>query len=307
LIYTATTPKDTQQVCAVETANPKDHRRVLAEFPQVVYQVLCNDPAGQRFLVEAKTPDIPDAVTPADPSRFWWIDAFGGTRKAVDGPWNPRSVDCDDQALSPDSRYLVISESRANPDGKGGYTQLYITDLQTSKAAMLDIDEQWAEPLGWRGEGENLRLLVRTGLKFAPPEQRRLCLVDPVTGDWQVTQPQDLVLPGAGVLPSPDGQKTARIVDRSRLEIRAGNSVRQMAFHADDRRFIDEQCVAWVDANYLSFYNPYPILIDTRSMKMNYALSGDWVPNDMRYSSDFKYAVLEFGDALVLAPVVGGP
>jgi hypothetical protein len=306
LIYTAVSQNNTERVCAVETANPKDHRRVLAEFPQVVFQTLCNDPAGQRFVVEAKTPDIPDAVTPADPSRFWWIDAFNGTRKAIDGPWNPRSVDCDDQALSPDSRYLAVSESRSRADGKGGYTQLYVVDLQTFKAAMLDIDEQWCETLGWRGQGESLRLLVRTGLKFDAPDTRRLCLVDPASGDWQVTMPQDVALPVAGAIPSPDGQKMARIVERSRLEVYTGISVREMAFHADDRRFVDSQCVAWVDENYLSFYNPYPILIDTRSMKMNYALSGDWMPNNMRYSPDFKYAVLEFGDALVLAPVVGG-
>jgi hypothetical protein len=305
LIYTAEGPNHTDQVCAIECANPKDHRRRLAEFQQVVFQVQSNDPAGQRLLVEAKTPDLPDSVTTADPSRFWWIDAFNGTQKLIDGPWNPRNVDCDPQALSPDSRYLALSESRTRSDGTGGYTQLFVIDLASSKAATLNVDQQWLEPIGWRGQGENLRLLVRTGLKVPSAEPRQVCLVNPVTGDWELADPKAVALPPEGALISPNGQKTARVLDHARVEVRAGNDVRSMTFHPEDRRFVDDHCVAWVNDNYLSFYNPYPILIDARSMKMNYALNGDWVPNNVHYSSDFKFAVLEFSDALVLAPVTG--
>jgi hypothetical protein len=307
LIYAASAPNLPSQVWAVECARPQNRHRLL-EFQQIIFQVQSSDPTAQSFLVEEKIPDTPGMITKADPSRFWWVDAFAGTAKPVDGPWNARNVDCDPQAISPDSHYLVLSESRTRVDGKGGYTQLYIIDLQSFKAATLDINQQWLEPVGWHVQGENLRLIARTGLLFDPPEKRQACLVDPATGDWQPARADEVPPLAASLIRSPDGQQGAMVVEHKALEIRplaAGTgTMKSMTFNPEDRRFVDENCVSWIDNRYLSFFNPYPIFIDSRTMKMNYALETDLVPNDMLVSSDGKFAVLVFSDALVLAPVV---
>jgi hypothetical protein len=306
LFYTAIGANGASQVWAVECAAQKDNLHKLFEFGQSIFQVQSSDPTAQRFLVEEKIPDTPGTLTKADPSRFWWVDTSAGTAKPLDGQWNPRNVDCDPRAISPDSHYLVLSESRTREDGKGGYTQLYVIDVQSLKAATLNVDQQWLEPVGWRGEGANLRLVVRTGLMFDPPEKRQACLVDPVTGDW-LTATSDQVPPLAqGLMRSPDGKSAAAVIDHKTLEIRslAGGAARSLTFNPEDRRFVDEECVQWIDDRYLTFFNPYPIFIDSKSMKMTYALDADLVPANMRVSPDFKFAVLEFSDALLLAPIV---
>jgi hypothetical protein len=305
LFYSAIAPGGASQVWAVECAAQKENLHKLLEFGQTIYQVQSSDPTAQRFLVEEKTPDTPGTISKADPSRFWWVDTSASTAKPLDGQWNPRNIDCDPQAISPDSHYLVVSESRTREDGKGGYTQLYVIDLQSLKAATLNVDQQWLEPVGWRGEGEHLRLVVRTGLMFDPPEKRLACLVDPATGDWLTATAEQVPPVTKGLIRSPDGKNTATVIDRKTLEISplAGGAARTLTFNPEDRRFVDEDCVAWVNDRYLTFFNPYPIFIDSHSMKMTYALDADLVPANMHVSPDFKFAVLEFSDALLLAPI----
>jgi hypothetical protein len=308
VLFTATAADGASQVWAVECAKPRENIHKLFEFPQVLYQVQSNDPAAQRFLVEQKDPDTPGAPGKADPSRFWWVDTLARTAKPLDGKWNPRNVDCDPNAISPDSRFLVLSESRTRPDGTGGFTQLYVIDVDGNKAATLDVNRQWLDPIGWHGEGAGLRLVVRTGLMFDPPEKRQVCLVDPVTGDWAEANPADVPLLARGGNRSPDGQNVATLVDRKLLEIRsvppATAPARTLTFNPEDRRFVDESNVGWINNRYLSFFNPYPIFIDSRKMKMSYALDTDLVPNNMRVSADLKFAVLEFSDTLLLAPIL---
>jgi hypothetical protein len=309
LLFTGSTPDDGfSHVFAVECAKPTDNLHPLFGFQQVIFQVQSTDPTAQRFLVEEKIPDSPGTVTKADPSRFWWVDTFAHSAKPIDGRWNPRNIDCNPQAISPDSHYMVLCESRTRTDGKGGFTQLYIVDLESFKAATVDVNQQWLEPLGWHGEGENLRLVVRTGLLFDPPEQRQPCFVDPVTGDWVVAGPTEVTLPVPGVILSPNAKNAAVVADRKTLQIHSltetGTTTRTMTFNPEDRQFVDSACVAWADDRYLTFFNPYPIFIDSLSMKMNYALDTDLVPDNMFVSPDFKFAVLEFSDALLLAPIV---
>jgi hypothetical protein len=127
-----------------------------------------------------------------------------------------------------------------------------------------------------------------------------------VTGDWLTATSEQVPPLAKGLIRSPDGKSTATVIDRKTLEIRslAGGAPRTMTFNPEDRRFVDEECVAWIDNRYLRFSNPYPIFIDSKSMKMTYALDADLVPANMHVSPDFKFAVLEFSDALLLAPIV---
>lgn len=303
LLYVA--PKvdnSAQQVWRVECAHP-ENRRSLITLP-VIYQIQSVDPEGQHVLVEEKIPDTPGMVTDADPSRFLWLDLSTSAVKPINGPWKPRDVDLNPGALSPDSHFMVLSESRTRDDRKGGYTELYVVDLEANTASAVDINQQWVEILGWLGQGDNLRVAVRTGFNLDPPEKRQACLVDPSTGNWVAATPAQIPAATAHQLPSPDGQNVAEIVDRQRLVIhRATGVTRELVFNPDDKHFVDDGCVAWLDNQYMSFFNPYPVVIDTRIMKMNYLLDRDRIPNTVRYSQEFKYAAVLLDDGLFLAPI----
>jgi hypothetical protein len=304
LVYATAAQDKPAQLWAVDTADPKN-RRKLAEFQQIIYQVQSTDPEAQRFLVEEKTPDIPGAVSNADPSRFWWVDAPASKVRALDGPWKARDIDCDPNAVSPDSHYLVLSESHTRGSGNGGFTQLFLIDLQSNGASTVDVNQQWLQIIGWRRDGENLRLLVRTGLEYDPPEKRKTCLIDPVTGDWK--DAGEVAANEALPLVAPGGKSVAAVVEKERLEVKStsGGGMRALTFNWEDRRLVDDQCVAWLDDRYMSYFNPYPIVIDTVTMKMHYLLTSDLVPDDVIFSPDFKCAAVITADGLLLAPVVG--
>ena len=304
LVYATAEEGAPAQLWTVDTANPQNRRKV-AEFAHTIYQVQSADPDAMRLLVEEKTPDIAGALSSADPSRFWWIDALAGQARALDGPWNPRDIDCHPDAVSPDSHYLVLAENRTRADDKGGYTQLYLIDLQSVGASTVDVDQQWLQIIGWRGTGADLRLLVRTGLAFDPPEKRKACLIDPATGDWK--DAGIVEANAASVLPSPDGKNLAVVVNKERLEIRpaAGGAARTLVFNKEDRPFVDEDCVDWLDDRYMSFFNPYPIVIDTVTMKMHYLLASDLVPEDVIFSPDFKTAAVVTEGGVQLGAVTG--
>ena len=303
LVYATAAQDAPAQLWTVDTADPRN-RRKLAEFNQIIYQVQSADPEAARLLVEEKTPDVEGEASSADPSRFWWVDAAAGKARALDGPWNVRDIDCDPDAVSPDSHYVVLAENKTRADGKGGFTQLYLIDVQAIGASTVDIDEQWVQVLGWRGTGANLRLVARTGLAFDPPEKRKTCLIDPATGDWK--DAGEVAAGGPLAMVSPDGQNVATVVNRQRLEIRpaAGGPARTFVFNREDRPFVDDDCVDWLDNRYLSFFNPYAIVIDTDTMKMHYLLASDLVPDDVIFSPDFKCAAVVTGEGLLLAPIV---
>ena len=105
---------------------------------------------------------------------------------------------------------------------------------------------------------------------------------------------------------SPDGKNVATVVNRQRLEIRpaVGGPARTFVFNREDRPFVDDDCVDWLDNRYLSFFNPYPIVIDTDTMKMHYLLASDLVPDDVIFSPDFKCAAVVTGEGMLLAPIV---
>lgn len=308
LVYTAIQRGKPAQVWEVELAHP-DNRRLVAEV-QEVYQVQCVDPEGRYVLVEEKIPDVPGTVSSADPSRFLWIDAEAGTTRTLGGPWKSRDVDLPDDALSPDSHYLVISESRTRADGKGGFTELYIVNLQGTSAVSLDINNQYLETAGWMIAGDALRLTARTGLKVNSPADRAACLIDPATGEWVAASPQQVPPPIPDMLVSPDNQNAAEVIDHQKLLIHRDRGthelIRQLDFNPEDRIFAELNSLTWLDTQYMSFFNPYPIIINTSNMKMNYFLQTDRAPRDIRYSTDFKFAAIVTDEGLFVAPVLPG-
>lgn len=92
-------------------------------------------------------------------------------------------------------------------------------------------------------------------------------------------------------------------------DVRTG-AERRFHFHEDDREYLGEGCIEWLNDRYLKFNGPRLALIDTKVMKMCLPPCADGsrlASQSYVFSPDFRWVLYQSettdGDALFLAPV----
>ncbi|HEY4328786.1 MAG TPA: hypothetical protein VGN88_03550 [Phycisphaerae bacterium] len=300
LLYSTWEKALPSQIWAVETANPRN-RRKIAEVDQYIYGFRCADPDAKSIFVEEKKADTPDGSTVAD-SRFWWFK--DETKKAITGRWDPLNIDCQPNSLSPDGHFVVLTENLTKPDGRGGYSLLHMIDLETNVEKRGDVNMKWLDLVGWQGSGDEMRLAMLSGIPFEPPDGRDAFLLDPKTGTVESAMKRESFADlYPGVLVSPDGKTTASLVGKTKVEFRPTaqpDAVPQtFTFFPDDRKFANRQHLAWADGRYLIFQMGYEAVIDSQTQKMSY-LNTDGVA---KFTPDFSVAAVMNDSGLSLVPV----
>lgn len=263
--------------------------------------VLLNESLDRLLVLERVTKNAEGGWSSEDPTRFWWVDRREHVTRELKGPWPSTSGFAFSRPLSPDSRFVVIQgyERQSGKQYRARVNVVY--DLRNGAATTVSPDLD-AEPVGWTGEGDQLRLVLLTGNSWEHVE-RVVYLADPITGT-ATKGPADAVPQGTDAGLSPDGRLRFVLRPKDRLSItdlKAGRS-REFVFHEDDREFAGEESVRWVSPRYLSFNNGFLTLIDAETARMSYPLAAE-ERRSFRFSPDFEWAATQDESGLWVARV----
>jgi len=285
-------------------SNP-DARKQWADFEGmsgVIGQAVTS--AGLELLVLESIHKDPHIISSDDPQRAWIVDAAGkqevGVAFGMGKSWLvwPNS-------LSPDGRYVAVESwqnAKGNPASRA--RSIYVKDLQGGSWRTFELKATMLELVRWTHTADGrLFAIARTGSKYEPKAEHRLFRLDPRSGelaplaDW----------PGAklGEIISSDERRVAALHEKKSLTITdvATSRTSEFVFHPYDRRSLFDGSIAWVDGRYLTFATARPALIDSDSMKMSYPTAATDELQELKFSSNLRFALGTKADGVYLGKV----
>jgi len=265
------------------------------------------------LLVQEGVPETPGLKSSGDPMRIWWVDRKSKEKKLLRGP--EKDLNLAEAAVSPDHRYVALSQWRGTPGTKERTKVIHILDREGGKPKTFELPGKDLSLVGWKKTDAGLRAVAVTNRwRLDEKETSQLYLADPATGKMERQEVADPRFEIDSPL-SPDGKHRVRI-DKDKLVVTdmADGKQRRFVLHADDRRFVGEECIQWVvewaSPRYLKFNGSRLALIDVTTMKMSFPPLADGTKFDShsyKCSSDFRWMLYQGegskGEGLFLAPV----
>lgn len=295
-------------ILALATDQPDSKPLEIARFdhsPWSVHVLYDN----LNLVVQEGIPDKPGVKSSADPMRIWWVDGKSKEKKLLRGPEKDLNL-ASEMPVSPDQRYVVLTQWQGDPRKEGRNEVLYFLDRETGKSCS-GKSKKGLSIIGWRNTDSGLRLVAMTNRwQFEKDEPSELYLADPATGKLERQKDVDPRLDIDDPL-SPDG-KYRVLVGKEDLIVTdvAGGKQHRFLFHEDDRRFIGPEAIEWVNPRYLKFNGQRLALIDVTTMKMSFPVPSNWPKagsHGYKFSSDFRWVMFQGegsdGEGLFLAPV----
>ncbi len=299
--------QDDSVIWALPTDQAEGKPREIIRFDHSPWEVrLLNE--NLDLLVQEGVPEMPGVKSSADPMRIWWVDGKSG-KKLLRGP--EKDLNLAEAAVSPDHRYVALSQWRGKPGGNDRIKQIYFLDRQTGKTKAVESPPKDLSIVGWKKTGAGLRAVAVTNRwRLEPKERSELFLADPATGTLERQKQVDARFEIDNRL-SPDGKHRVRVgKDDMIVTAVADGKERRFVLHEDDRRFVGEECVEWVSPRYLKFNGARLALIDVMTMKMCFPATADGAKfgsHAYKFSSDFRWVLYQGQgtdeEALFLAPV----
>jgi hypothetical protein len=261
------------------------------------------------LIAQEGIPEIPGLRNSGDPMRIWWVDGKTKQKTLLQGP--EKDLNLVEAPVSPDLRFVALTQWRQNPAGKGRTNILRICDRQSGEVKVIEFQGKNFSIVGWRKTEGGLRAVAVTNRwQFGNKDPSELYLADPSTGKAEVQRDVDARLDIDNPL-SPDGKRRVRVgKDELIVTDQADGKQHRFIVHEDDRRFVGLGCVHWVTPQYLQFNGQRLALIDVTTMKMCFPASADRVKLGSaayRFSSDLHWVLYQGqgieGEGLYLAPV----
>jgi len=262
-----------------------------------------------NLIVQEGVSESPGVKSSADPMRIWWVNGKKNEKKLLRGP--EKDLHLAEEPVSPDQRYIVLSQWQDEPRKEGRTKVLEILDRESGKSCICKLKAKDLSVIGWEKTETGLRVVAVTNRwQFDKKAGSELYLADPITGKLERQENVDARLEIDNPL-SPDGKHRVR-VGKDELIVTGvdDGKQRRFVFHEDDRRFIGPECVEWVSPRYLKFNGQRLALIDVTTMKMCFPVSADGAKfgsHSYKFSSDFRWVLYQGqgidGDGLFLAPV----
>jgi hypothetical protein len=299
--------QDKASILALPTDQPggKPFEIIRFENSPWTVHVLDND---LNLVVQEGVPETPGVESSGDPMRIWWVDGKSKEKKLLRGP--EKDLNLAEIPVSPDHRYVVLSQWQGDPRKEGRSEVLYFLDRETGKSCSYK-SKQGLSVIGWKKTDAGLRMAAVTNRwQFDKKEPSELYLADPATGKLERQENVDARLEIDNPL-SPDGKHRVR-VGKEELVVTdvEGGSQRRFIFHEDDRRFVGPECIERVSPRYLKFNGQRLALIDVTTMKMCFPVSADGAKfgsHTYKFSPDFRWVLYQGeasdGEGLFLAPV----
>jgi len=216
-----------------------------------------------------------------------------------------------EKPLSPDGRFVVITNWRPRTDGnRGNYSVIHILHLMSDTTQTIELVNQSPEPIGWIGSGKDLRLVFLKSHRWEKDQKHEWFLGDPETGKHTPAEKSPLGGDESARRLSPDGALVAAVEGKDKLtitDLKTGEK-RSFTFHEDDRRFVHEEGFQWVSSRYLRLHLNRLAFLDVQTLKMSYPLTKKDASRSHTFSPDFKWVLWQGHDeGLYVSPVVMPP
>jgi hypothetical protein len=280
----------------------------LARFPFTPRDVRVLNEDLDLIVLEAES-DEPGRWSSTDPMRIWWIDQGVNEKELLRGP--EKDLSLAEDPVSPDHRFVAFHQWQDNPESQGLTKALFILDRNDGSTLMIQVPKADLSISGWKTTEAGLRAVAVTNRGRADESQTsEIFLVDPTNGTLQ-NQTPDEPQRKTDKHVSPDAKFHVR-VEPEELVVTStvDGEERRFFLHADDRRFVNDQCIEWVSPRYFKFNGPRLALIDMTTMLMNFPSSGSGLriaPQTCKFSRDFHWVVFRAqnaeGESLFVAPV----
>jgi hypothetical protein len=261
------------------------------------------------LLVQEGVPESADTRSSADPMRIWWVDGKSGHKTLLKGP--EKNLNVEDKPVSPNQRYVVLSQWQGDPRNVGRSKSLHILDRQSGKSVICTLTTKDLSVIGWKNTASGLRLVTVTNRwKFEKNQPSKSYLVDPATGKLEPQENVDGQFEIDNPV-SPDGKYRVHVETKELIVTEQGTGKqRRFDFHEDDLRFVGPECIEWVSPRYLKFNGSRLALIDTMTMKMCFPNSADGMKlgsYSCKFSSDLRWVLYQGersdGEGIFLATV----
>jgi hypothetical protein len=262
-----------------------------------------------NLLAQEGIPETPGVKSSADPMRIWWVEGKKHEKKLLRGP--EKDLNLAEQPVSPDQRYVVLSQWQGDPRKQGRSKVLYIIDRESGNTSVSKLGKKDLSIIGWKQPQTGLRLVAITNRwQFDKKETSQLYLADPATGNLELQANVDARLEIDNPL-SPDGRHRVRVgKEELMVSDSEGGKQQRFVFHEDDRRFVGPECIEWVSPRYLKFNGQRLALIDVTTMRMCFPVPADgarFSSHSYKFSPDFRWVLYQGetseGEGLLLAPV----
>ena len=262
-----------------------------------------------NLVVQEGVAEEPGVKSSADPMRIWWVDGKEKVKKLLRGP--EKELNLVEKPVSPDHRFVAMSQWQGDPRKEGRTKVLYILDRVSGKSSLCQSKGKDLSVIGWKETNGGLRMLAVTNRwQFEKQEASELYQADPATGNLVRQENVDARLDIDNPL-SPDGKHRVRVGKDALVvtDVKDGKQ-RRFVFHEDDRRFVGPECIEWASPRYLKFNGQRLALIDVTTMKMSFPMMADGAKlgsHSFNFSSDFRWVLYQGdsrdGEGLFVAPV----
>jgi hypothetical protein len=262
-----------------------------------------------NLVVQEGIPETLGVKSSADPMRVWWVDGKKHEKRLLRGP--EKDLNLAEHPVSPDKRYVVLSQWQGDTGKEGRSKVLFILDRESGKATICKSAKLDLSVIGWKQAEGRLRLAAITNRwLFDKNQTSELYLADPATGNLERQENADARLEIDNPL-SADGKHRVRVGKQELVvtDVQDGKQ-RQFVLHEDDLRFVGPECIQWVSPRYLKFNGQRLALIDVTAMKMCFPVTADvarFPSHTYQFSPDFRWVLYqgqkEDGEGLYIAPV----
>ena len=283
-------------------AAPVDHPEQSSRIASIEHQIASYSALGANdgnFLVVEQIPEREDQTSSTDPQILWLVSA-GSPPKHLEGPWGDKGWYLTDPPSSPDGRFITVGKWRT--ENKKRSNTLYCFDLESGKSVSFDVQGAPIDHVKWESGATKSEFTIITGLKLLNKNDLHAFLADSVTGELR---PTALTGDSNGAsLVSPDGNRTARLEERSRLLIadKEGKTV-AFNFHEYDQRYAEEGSLEWVSPRYLLFHTSRPAFINADTLKMNFPLPKDDATAPELFAPDFSFVIADRDNGLYIGKI----
>lgn len=311
ILFSSKSQNGATVVFAVTSEPPREPKEV-ARVQQELDGVTVLNPDAKQLLIVERTPQEKGVISSEDPKRLWWVDRTKEETRELKGPWQGTSFHLAERLVSPDGRFVVITDWRPRRDGnRGNYSVIHVLHLMSGTTQTIELVNHSPEPIGWIGSGKDLRLVFRKAHRWEKDQKQAWFLGDPETGKYTPAEKSPLAGDEFARRLSPDGALVAAVEGKDKLTITDVNTrqVRSIAFHEDDLRFVYDECFQWVSPRYLLLHLDRLIFLDVQTMKMSYPLARKDDSRGHTFSPDFKWILWQKPDdglhisAVVMPPV----
>ncbi len=175
-------------VFAVAPDRP-DQPKELARVQQELNGITVLDPDVNQLLIMEVLPKEKGVISSEDPKRLWWVDRAKKETRELKGPWEGTSFHLAEKPVSPDSRFIVITNWRPRTDGnRGNYSVIHVLDRQSGTTKTIEMPNQSPEPIGWVGTGKALRLVFLKNHRWEKNVKQEWYLSEPETGKYRPSE-----------------------------------------------------------------------------------------------------------------------